>query len=326
MRKKLFLVIAFSVFILAGCGQKPPSLEERAAEGRQSANQFYEYTGVIEPLELDIVRQGTHQIRTDDEGVVLIQSKIINLSDYLDKRATVKGKMAPSITGNEQVLDVEEITAENKEGMHELVPYENKTLGFTFEYPGAWTMEENGKELIFSADGGKWVKIEISGTEKNLDEFVAAKEAEDGTAITVGAQRSFRYLDGDSIRVYVPNPSKNKVYKIIFNEEKREPAEMKQAFYGLLESFTPLYFAKPTGDACGGIKKIKCAEGFRCELASGEENAEGVCVSMDTAEEGGACPFIAPPAGCDRYEVGQMNASGCPIRYDCLDGQDKNNP
>jgi len=321
MKKKLFLLAVVSLFALSGCGNNPPSLEERAVEGQQSANQVYEYTGVIEPLELDIVKQGTHQIRTDDNELVVIQSKTVNLSDYLDKRVTVTGKMAPSITGNEQVLDVEEVKTENGETSDEIKTYENRSMGFKFEYPGAWSMDEKGKELVLSVDGAPWVKVEVSETDKDLDSFVAGSEAEDGTPVTVGAQRSLRYLDGDSIRVYIPNPSKNKVYKITFNEEKRDPEAMKQAFYDLLESFTSLYFSKAEGEKCGGKEKLKCAEGYRCELASGEAEAEGVCVSMDTTDAGLACPFVPVPENCDRYEVGQMSGAGCPVRYDCLDGK-----
>ena len=90
--KKIITIIGIlliSLTLLAGCGEKPPSLEDRIVEDVEEQTS---YTGLIETIEIDIYQDGTHKIVTEG-GEVAIQSPKINLNHYIDKKVTVFGSM-----------------------------------------------------------------------------------------------------------------------------------------------------------------------------------------------------------------------------------------
>ena len=64
---KILLIIPF-MFTLLGCTPKPPDLEDRIRDNQEDVKS---YTGVIESFEIDIYQDGTHQIRTEDDEVII---------------------------------------------------------------------------------------------------------------------------------------------------------------------------------------------------------------------------------------------------------------
>ena len=64
-------------------------------------------------------------------------------------------------------------------------------------------------------------------------------------------------------------------------------------FYSFLESFSPIISKIKEGEKCGGEENLTCEEGFRCELESGEENAEGICVAVDDVDTDLNCPYVS---------------------------------
>jgi len=259
--------------------------------------------GIIEVLELDVHQDGTHQIRTEDDDVTLLQSASINLNRYIDKTVTVKGVMSESIGNAEAVLGV--LSVELDGDSEELTTYLNKVAGYQFDYPEIWEVIDEPDEVSLLAKGEEVISISFITAGANWESAVEELEANEGTAVTVGAQKSLRYLGTDAIRFYVPNPSKNKVYLIEFTE--REDDELKEFFFDFVESFSLIYFRKVTGERCGGAANLKCDEGFRCELTSDEENAAGVCVSLSSTQTDLTCPFISAPKDCNDYRVESYN-------------------
>ena len=313
---KIFFVITL-LFTLVGCGEKPPTLEDRMADLEDQ--DLKSYTGVIETFDIDIYQDGTHQIRVDEDEMIIIQSPTINLNNYIGKEVTVEGSMQKLIDNKSEVFTVEKIKLEEAGGSGEFNEYENKRFGFRFTYPDIWELFEDVSGITLRGNGVNWVTIDVFNTDVELDDFIASHEIEDGTPVTIGGQRSLRYIESDEIRIYSPNASKEKIYKITFQDSEEDNEAQKDLFYSFLESFTILISKTKEGEKCGGEENLICPEDFRCELESGEEDAEGICVPVDEASANLDCPFVPAPSGCLEYEAKSFNKDGCPTSYECLD-------
>jgi len=311
---KLTLTLFFLVFSLSACGKNPPSLEDRVGQEIPSGQNLESYTGVIEPIQISLYEEGTHEIKTDDGETVVIQSPTINLTNYVDKKVTVKGALRKLAHNTQEVFTVDEVQLADGEAVAE-GDYESAKWGFGFQYPSNWELGEDGDGINLKINGAETVKVIVSNLDTPLDDFVAAHEVEDGALVTVAGQRSYRYTDVSKIRLYVPNTSKKRVYRIEFTGGDSDQA----AFYSLLESFKILEGKAAQGDKCGGKENLSCVEGFRCELSGAEEEAEGVCMPVEDAKVGSDCPFVSKPTGCVNIEPKSMNLNGCPTSYVCAD-------
>jgi hypothetical protein len=316
----LFLAPLILIFALTSCGDKPPGLEDRIQNYKEiEGEEEMTFVGRIESFEFDIYKDGTHQIFTESNELIIIQSPTINLNNYLGKKVEITGSMQKLIDNKSKVFTVSEVKLlEIDEG--EIATYENQSFGFKFEYSGIWNLREDTDGISFKSGGEKVVTIDVYNSDMDLSEFVAFHEIENGTYVTVASQRSTRYVEDDEIRLYVPNPSREKVYKIIFFGEEELQKEL---FYDFLESFEMIARRVVTGEKCGGKEAVECPEEFRCELESAEEDAEGVCVPLDGEEIDPDCPFVPVPSGCMDYVVKSKNINDCPTSYECLDPVDE---
>lgn len=318
MKKFIYSLMGLAVvFSLVACGGTPPDLSDRIEDGKNDPPPATSYTGVIQASEIDLFKDGTHQIQTQDR-LVVIQSPTINLNHYLNKEVVIFGSMQKLIDNKEEVFTVEKVELDGDETL-DTTEYKNAALGLEFFYPSLWQLIEESNKVVLRGGGQDWVVVEPFTTRLDLDEFVADREVEDGTAVTIGGQRSLRYVEEAEIRVYTPNASGSKVFRIVFSDTEEGDEEAKDRFYRFLESFTPLGGKAQTGEKCGGEDNLTCPESFRCELSSAEAEAEGICVPIE--EEGGDlnCPFVPTPSGCTNYEVKSTNRDNCPTSYVCLD-------
>ncbi|PIZ72145.1 hypothetical protein COY07_03645 [Candidatus Peregrinibacteria bacterium CG_4_10_14_0_2_um_filter_43_11] len=313
---KRIIPIFIALFLLTACGNALPDFENRVVHS-QLKEGVTELTGVIEPLELDIHQAGTHQIRTEEGDLFLIQSQVINLSRYFEKTVIITGKVTQSLGNAKPVFDVAEVKIAN-EGGQGIKTYQNESAGFELSYSKAWELIDAGDKILLDSNGLTVVVITIFPAE-NWTALVSDREGTEGVSVTVGGQNALRYNKGSSIEFYVPNTAKQTVYHIRFNTTDHS-AET-DLFYELIDSFKPLYFQKPTGKRCGGPAKLECDEGFRCELSSTEKDVAGVCVSLDETNTVTACPFVPLPTDCIKYEATDFGKNGCPMRYDCLDAK-----
>ena len=272
---------------------------------------------------VDIYKDGTHKIKTDKGEMFIIQSPTINLNNYIDKKVIIEGAMQKLIDNKSEVFTVSKIKLADGSLDGGLTEYKNQKLGFKLKYPNSWELTEETEKLTFKNNGNIWSTLDVlSNTKSDLDSFVKSKEEKTGTAITISSQRSLRFTDSDTIRLYIPNKSQNRIYKITFNDKGEDAEKNKKLFYSFLESFTLITIEVSKGDICGGKASISCSEGYVCELSSNEENAYGVCVSVDKKASGLDCPYVSTPLDCKNYKTKNVNKNGCPTSYTCLDSID----
>lgn len=319
--KKVLLLLCFFIglMLLAGCEPPPPRLEDRVTE--MPPEFVSQYTGVIENFPIDLYLEGTHQLKTDEGKVIVIQSPKINLNNYLGKKVIVKGSARKGIDSKSEVFTVEKIKLSFGES-EAMTDYTSEKYGFSFRYPNTWELMEGGEKITFRGNGVSRVTLEALPADSDLDTFARGKEAEDGTPITVGAARSLRFISPTEIRIYIPNVTRKKVYKFTFSDQGEEKETQKKLFYSLLESFSVHEGEISQGEKCGGVDNLTCPDQYFCELQSGEADAEGVCVSVAQAESDKDCPYAAIPKECpNAYQPVSFNKAGCPTSYKCEGGR-----
>ncbi|MBU0706383.1 hypothetical protein KJ657_05615 [Patescibacteria group bacterium] len=322
----LIIGLLLPMTLLTGCNKnKRLSLDERIGEAGQYEINSYE--GVIESLEnLDVYQQGTHKIVTEDYGDVIIQSPSINLNRYIGEDVLVKGTLQKGIGDAKDVFTVNEISYVDESRSAESTDYENKTDGFKFSYPSNWITGEKQGGLTLSYGEKEIVKINVFSDETDPDTFAAGREEGEPSEVTIGAQRSLRYVHGSQMSFYVPNPPKKKIYLISYvpgvnavDDKKAADSQLK-LFYDLLDSFELIYLNQAEGEKCGGLQQIECPEKSICQLDSDGKYAEGICVPIGGESVQANCPYIAPPAGCAQYRISEYSLKGCPSRYECVGG------
>ncbi len=310
MKVRLFFITVFSIAFLVACGTRP-DFEDRVLPSDS-------YTGVIGALsQIDLYQAGTHQLLTEGGDTVLLQSSEVNLNRYLDQTVTVRGVMEQPKNSPEPVFTVEEVELAGDGAEGEWKSHESKLDSYAFQYPAVWELLTDGATVKLLAGGQERVTIQAFSTADPFETFVQAKEGEAGAGVTVAGQTAWRYTDETSLRFYVPNASKQKIILIRFNSpEAAEREEALDLFYGFLERFTVTAKEVLTGSRCGGPAKLKCDEGYRCELYSAETDSAGVCVPLVELPGEPTCPYIPLPS-CENYEVASRSKSGCPTRYAC---------
>jgi len=65
--------------------------------------------GTIQRAGISIYMEGTHQLVTAEGQIVLLQSAVINLDDYLDERVAVTGVARPTVEAGGTIVDVETV-------------------------------------------------------------------------------------------------------------------------------------------------------------------------------------------------------------------------
>lgn len=318
------IILLVPVVLLAACGNKRPSLDDRVGDVVQEVKSSYE--GTLERLEsLDVYQQGTHVLKTLDDGDIILQSPSIDLNRYLNEEVLVKGILEKGVGDAKDVYTVTEISYIDESKSADLADYESKLYGFRFTYPSTWILSEGQGDLSLQLGEQEVVNLAVFSDKTDLDAFVVGREDGEPTEVTIGAQRSLRYVRGSGLSFYVPSPPKKKIYLISFTPTVNSVDDPKAAegqlemFYDLLDSFELIYLTQSQGDKCGGLKQIKCPEEQICQLDSDGKYAEGVCVAIGGEANIANCPFIAPPAGCKQYRISEYNQKGCPSRYECVE-------
>ena len=315
-------IIAFSLFLtltlLTACKEENPSLEERMASAENIVESF---EGVLKPIDtFEYYENGTHQLETSDEGLIVLQSRTIDLNKYINKNVNVQGEMEKPVGKAKPVFSVTRVMILNETEATQK-KYDSKAFGFQFEYPSIWLVEEGNQGVTLSSAEEDVVQITVFSDQSDLQTFASSRQTGEAVEVTVASQKSLRYALDDSLSFYVPNPPKEKLYLLKYVPSPQEDREVQQElFYELLKSFKLIYMSDVKGAACGGEPPVECAEGFVCELKSGAEFAEGTCMPVGANINPNSCPYISPPSNCDDYRISDYSSNGCPALYECVIG------
>lgn len=318
--------VLVSLGVLSGCSKTDRlSLDQRIGEAEQQAPTSYE--GVIQPLgNLDVYQEGTHQLVTEDQGAIIIQSRTIDLSQYLNEKVIVKGVLGKGKEGTKDVLTVTSIAYADTSKSAETQTYENKSFNFEFSYPSTWTLSEQTDGVSLNAMEKKVVEITVFSDQTDLEAFTSGREKTTPAEVTVGGQKALRFTPGTGMNFYVPNSGSKEIILIAFtpsvnsvDDQQGADAE-KTLFYNLLDSFQlTASAAQVQGSKCGGKNDVKCPDQQICQLESNDPAAEGVCMPIGGKPDQTNCPYIAPPADCKQYKISEYSQKGCPTRYECTD-------
>ncbi len=319
-----FITLVLSLSVLTACKENSrPSLDKRIND--VGPVKITSYEGKIKALEnLDLYQQGTHKLITEDGEIVIIQSPSMDLSQYLNENVLVKGDIEQGVGNSKDVFTVNKITYVDESKVKKLVEYENKLYGFKFKHPNNWIIDEGQESLGLKFQEKEIMSITVFSDKTDLYDFVSKREEEDGVEVTIASQKALRYMYSSQMGFYLQNPPKKKIYFIKFtpsiNSADNEKGfnTQRNTFYDILDSFELIYLKQYHGEKCGGLKQIKCEEGYLCQLDSDGKYAEGTCKSIeDTGQM--SCPYIAPPTNCKQYRISEYSQKGCPSRYECLE-------
>lgn len=318
MRKSILfsLLVLTSASFLSSCGfssQKAPSLEERIGEEKVV---LLSYEGELKSLDsLDVYQSGTHLLETKDEGVIYMQSPLIDLGRYEGEMVLVSGNLDEGIGSSKPVLVVERVIYVDEEKNKSEKIYKNDSFGLEFPYPVNWEFTEEVNLISFQSNGSPVLDVTIFSSVEDFSSLVALEEDLPSTAVTIAAQPALRITDDQYLVFYVSHPSKQKVYR--FEYYFQEDQDLQSEFYDVLDGVELIYTRKIQGELCGGLQRLDCPENYICQLSSGDKYAEGVCQPIGGQIESNECPYIAPPTECEVYQVSEYGSNGCPVRYSC---------
>ncbi len=120
MKRLLPILVGCSILALGACSSSiaPGTQEDGAAASIESdvtssqpirETQNVSYQGIVEAAGVGIYMQGSHQLRLSDGRFILLESKDINLDNYLGKKVGVFGATRPTVEGNAIIMRVEEV-------------------------------------------------------------------------------------------------------------------------------------------------------------------------------------------------------------------------
>ena len=121
MRTSIVTLLLTSAALLAGCDKSsdgknapPPAVPTSSttppASGPTAAAAAIEWKGTLEKQGMSITMEGTHKLVSGGKTVVLLKSTRVDLSKFEGKKVAVTGASAPTVEGNQTIIDVQELS------------------------------------------------------------------------------------------------------------------------------------------------------------------------------------------------------------------------
>lgn len=100
--KKIFLIL-MTVILMTACSSMRSNDKE--------AHSYYNYSGVLAPLEMSIWQYGTHTLTTDEGDFYAVKSESIDLDEYVGQPVHIKGTEIEGypVDNGPKFLDIEKI-------------------------------------------------------------------------------------------------------------------------------------------------------------------------------------------------------------------------
>lgn len=116
------LTVLLLALALAACGKDPDHSSAKGSESptappapsallptNPEGGYPAQWTGKLEKMGPSIVMQGAHKFVDGAKTVVILRSSKVDLSKYEGKEVSVSGPSAPTVEGNQIIVDVAEI-------------------------------------------------------------------------------------------------------------------------------------------------------------------------------------------------------------------------
>jgi len=257
-----------SLLLIGGCkGEELPPLPQ----GTQTI------TGILAPVEISIIRRGSHVLMQSGVPMSYVESPYVNLREHEGRQVKLIGVFEHNTDPRDlAVLVVKEIKALEDGVYDRFFPQ----FGVRFKTPSDWiTKVEDGQIHFMSGDLSTLPVVSVFEDE-NVEELK-------GVTITVGSVRALRSVDelSQTESVYIKRGEKYLV--LLFTPRNHpDPMKLKQEWLTLLRSLQfdeelkiPDVPTTGTGSIsvyCGGPAGILCPQGYFCDVTDLQENI-GVC-------------------------------------------------
>lgn len=270
MKLKYFL---FCLFFLGSCGN---NYDEN--KFNESVTTSVEKKGNISKKELSFFEDGTHFLKTKNEGDFLLKSSTVDLSQFEDRLVQVNG----NLTSNSESSIIDVISVDFTENdVNSLVKYEEKDFFINFEISKIWKKNKDEGVLTLNNDNSK-ITISVLD-EKKIKDNDLSDTIKKGIKAKIVDKVVKKYVKNDkNISIYVLY-NKDKIISFDF-KSKDYSFKDKEDFYNFIESVNFInndYKINETREIsgnCGGIARKRCTNGYRCEIDSESKDNSGVCV------------------------------------------------
>lgn len=242
----------------------------------------YSATGTIVSTGSSLYRRGTHVLKMDGRSRFYLESKDVNLNQYVGEYIVVQGEVVPN--SHERflpVFQVESVFQVEEPSRPDLQSYRASELRLSLEAPREWVSSVARGKLTFrlAEEPAPFVHIE-----QNESEFLP-----EGLPVRIGSRNGVRLVDpstpaagqrdeANQHHVFVQQNEKT-VITFLFIPQGEESALLRDAFYTMLRSVRFEEEEKKeeeeseeeekqqgSGIPCGGPAGVLCPAGEYCDV------------------------------------------------------------
>lgn len=282
MQRSLVLLTAASLLSSCGSGPRPAKPEELTdIFGPMTA------TGVVADTPLSLYRRGTHALTEGGEERMYLESRDINLSEYVSQLVAVEGELMlnthPSFL---PVLLVSRVTVleEGEEETPEVEQFSFPWGNLTVSFPRSWIAKQGAHGIVFLLEDEGAPFLTIS---EHDGQTLAGRG---DTPLLIAGREARRSLDPMSGKHTVDVALQGGILRFDFTPQE-ELQDLRDAFYTLLRDVRieepttpdePLDAARgkeSLGPPCGGPAGVLCPEGNYCRITD-RELGIGRCIQL----------------------------------------------
>ncbi|OGJ63159.1 hypothetical protein A3A67_01625 [Candidatus Peribacteria bacterium RIFCSPLOWO2_01_FULL_51_18] len=277
LSRRISVAILISALIfLSSCTNKPP-IDFRI--GPAAA------TGTIIPVEVSLVRRGTHALAIDGETKFYLESKIENLRSYEGLSAFVRGRIETNVRSEDLPVMVVDFvkTAYGQESLH---IWEIPALDLRIKAPDSWDAKIEKGIVTFYLKNEPRPLIVVSKT--------SSGSMPPGSSIYIAGRRAVRATqENNTVRdIYVEDS--DSVINFHFDVSAQNSVKRVEEGQILISQFDNLILSlgflsdkntpEPSAGSgssvpCGGSAGILCGAGYFCDITDTVENI-GKCVKI----------------------------------------------
>ncbi|MBT3834767.1 hypothetical protein HOF56_00805 [Candidatus Peribacteria bacterium] len=231
----------------------------------------YTATGTVTSTGTSLYRRGTHVLKMNGRSRFYLESKKVNLSDYIGEYAVLEGEMSPN--SHEKYLPVISVSSIKNASRKNvgIQKYKVASLNISLEAPSEWNSDISGGKLKFSFTGERVPFVTI----KNSD----LEKLPEGLHLRVDGRNGIRFVDEEANQhhVYIRRDN-GEIIEILFVPQGEKSALSRDAFYSMIKSLeiedeeivTDENEENPEDigslQPCGGSAAVICPEGEYCAV------------------------------------------------------------